>query len=268
MNEELFREFKTRQRAMWATFAPTAVFTTPAAARLVRFAGIAPGERVLDVATGTGVVAITAARAGAKVSALDLSPVLIEEARKNGQIAGCSDIAWTEGDAEQLPYGDASFDVVLSQFGHIFAPRPDIAVREMRRVLRPGGRVAFATWPPEHLVGRMFALMAQHAPPPPGGAAPAQWGNPAVITERLAPYFGTPFFERGTLSFPALSLAHYREFLERTIGPLQKLIETLANDPTTLAALRAQLETLARPYYVDNEIRQDYLMTRASVASG
>jgi len=265
MKDDPFAEFKARQRAMWSTFTPTATFTTPVAARLVRFAGIVPGERVLDVGTGTGVVAVSAARAGASVSALDLSPALIEEARANGALAACPDIAWTEGDAEDLPYPDASFDVVLSQFGHMFAPRPDVVVREMRRVLRPGGRVAFATWPPEHLVGRMFAMIGRHLPPPPGAAAPPQWGNPAVVTERLGVLFDTPFFARGTMVFPALSMSHYRGFLERTIGPLQKLVEAYAQDPAKLSALRAEFDVLVEPYYADNEVRQDYLLTRAGV---
>jgi len=135
-----YAELKQRQRAMWASFAPTALFTTPSAGHLVKFAGIASGERVLDVATGTGVVAITAARAGADVAALDLTPELLEEARENARIAGVPRVEWTEGDAENLTYPDASFDVVVSQFGHMFAPRPDVALSEMRRVLKPGGR--------------------------------------------------------------------------------------------------------------------------------
>src|SRR5689334_608000 len=192
-----FLEFKQKQRESWTTFTPTATFTTPVAAHLVRFAGIRPGESVLDVGTGTGVVAVTAARAGARVSALDLTPELLVEARENGKIAGHQEIAWQEGDAENLPYPDASFDVVVSQFGHMFAPRAEIAIGEMRRVLKPTGRVAFATWPPEHLVGRMFALVGRNSPPPPpGAAAPPLWGNPAIIGERLAGGFGEPFFER------------------------------------------------------------------------
>lgn len=263
MSADPFVEFKERQRAMWASFAPTAMFTTPVAGRLVRFARIRPGERALDVGTGTGVVAITAARVGAKVSALDLSPVLIDEARRNGRIAGFDDISWTEGDAESLPYPDGSFDIVLSQFGHMFAPRPDIVVKEIRRVLHPGGRVAFATWPPEHFVGRMFAMVGRHLPPPPGAAPPPLWGDPKVVTERLSPYFEAPFFERGTMIFPALSLAHYREFVEQTVGPVRKLVESLAGEPTKLASVRAELEALATPYYVDNEVRQDFLMSSA-----
>src|SRR5438477_4995566 len=121
-----FADLKTRQREMWASFAPTAAFTTPVAAQLVDFAEIKPGESVLDVGTGTGVVAITAARAGARVTGLDLTPALLEQAADNARIVQREDITWTLGDAEDLPYPDASFDVVLSQFGHMFAPRPDV----------------------------------------------------------------------------------------------------------------------------------------------
>jgi ubiquinone/menaquinone biosynthesis C-methylase UbiE len=172
MAPDSLAEFKNRQREMWSSFAPTAAFTTPTAAHLVEFAGVEPEESDLDVGCGTGVVAITAALRGARVSGLDLTPELLEHARGNGEIAGCGKIDWVEGDAENLPYPDDSFDVVLSQLGHMFAPRPDVAISEMRRVLRPGGRIAFATWPPEHFIGRFFAVVARRSPPPPEGAAP------------------------------------------------------------------------------------------------
>jgi SAM-dependent methyltransferase len=264
MSQDPFADFKNRQREMWSTFAPTAMFTTPVAGHLVRFAQIVEGESVLDVGTGTGVVAVTAARRGARVTGLDLTPELIEAARENAGISGHGDIAWTEGDAENLPYADASFDVVLSQFGHMFAPRPEVAVAEMRRVLKPGGRIAFATWPPEHFVGRMFAFIGRNSPPPPAGASPPpQWGNPGIVTERLGPHFEAPFFDRGTMHFPALSIGHFRLFLERSVGPMRKLVEGLAADPTKLAALRAEFDALAEPYYVDNVVHQSYLLTRA-----
>jgi SAM-dependent methyltransferase len=260
-----FADLKRRQREMWASFTPTATFTTPVAGQLVSFAGIASGENVLDVGTGTGVVAITAARAGARVTGLDLTPELLDQARENARIAEIEHIAWTEGDAEDLPYPDASFDVVTSQFGHMFAPRPEIAAREMRRVLKSGGRIAFATWPPEHLIGRIFAFIGRNTPPPPPGTAPPpQWGDPAVITERLAGSFEAPFFARATMSFPALSVQHYRLFMETSVGPMQKLVESLAGDPQKLSAIRAEFDALVRPYYADNLVHQDYILTRAT----
>src|ERR1043165_3672872 len=121
--------------------------------------------RVLDVGCGTGVGAITAARTGARVSAIDLTPPLLERAQQNAQIAEVS-IDFREADAEELPFADAEFDTVLSQFAHMFAPRPEVAVREMLRVLKPGGTLAFSTWPPECLVGRTSGVTARYAPPP------------------------------------------------------------------------------------------------------
>lgn len=257
---------RQRQREMWASFAPTATFTTPVAAHLVKFAGIQPGETVLDLGTGTGVAAITAAHRGATVTGLDLTPVLLERARENAAIAGL-EITWVEGDAEQLPFPDASFDVVTSQFGHMFAPRHDLVVAEMRRVLKPGGRVVFATWPPEHFVGRLFAFVGRHSPPPHPGASPPQlWGNPTIIAERLGSAFGAPFFEPGMMTFPALSLAHFAQFMEHSVGPVQKLIEANAADPKRLATIRAEFQALAAPYFFDNLVHQTYVLTRATVA--
>ncbi len=259
-----FAELKNRQREMWASFTPTAMFTTPVAAHLVNFAGVTPGAQVLDVGTGTGVVAITAARAGARLTGLDLTPALLEQARENARIARLPQIVWTEGDVEHLPYPDASFDVVVSQFGHMFAPRPEVTVSEIRRVLKVGGTFACATWPPEHFVGRMFVLVARNSPaPPPGAAAPPLWGNPAVIAERVAVSFDAPFFARGTMRVPALSVEHFRLFMEKSVGPVQKLVERLADDPEKLSAIRAEFDALVGPYYAENVVHQDYILTRA-----
>lgn len=264
MTEDRFAEFKSRQRAMWSSFAPTATLTTPVAAHVVEFAGVGPGQRVLDVGCGTGVVAITAARRGATVSGLDLTPELLEHARDNERIAGCGAIEWTEGDAERLPYPDESFDVVLSQFGHMFAPRPDVALSEMRRVLKRGGRIAFATWPPEHFVGRFFALVSRHSPPPPEGAAPPPlWGVVSVVTERLSTGFDEPFFERGVMRVPALSLPHLWNYMSASIGPLQKIVEQLASEPEKISAIRQEMCELAEPYFSNNVVHQSYLLTRA-----
>jgi len=260
-----FADLKTGQREMWASFAPTAIFTTPVAGHLVKFANVLSGEAVLDVGTGTGVVAITAARAGAQVSALDLTPELLAVARDNAKIARQEHIVWTEGDAEHLPYSKGSFDVVLSQFGHMFAPQPDVVMAEIRRVLKPTGRVAFATWPPEHFIGRLFSFVGRNSPPPPPGAhPPPEWGNPSIITERLRILFAAPLFERGIMSVPALSLDHFRDIIEKTVGPVQKLIERLSAEPKKLESFRAEFNALANPYYTNNTVRQDYLLTRAN----
>jgi len=137
MSIDPIAKFKEAQRQGWAHFAPLESVTTPTAARLVKFAGVQSGQRVLDVACGTGVVAITAARIGANATGLDLTPELLERARENSGVAEV-DVDWREGDVEALPFQDRAFDVVLSQFGHMFAPRPEVAIREMLRVLKVG----------------------------------------------------------------------------------------------------------------------------------
>lgn len=265
-----FVKFKETQREGWSSFTPVELMTTPPAAKLVKFAQVRPAQRVLDVGCGTGVVAITAARAGAKVSGLDLTPALLERARENASMAGV-DVDFIEGDAEALPYPDASFDVVLSQFGHIFAPRPAIAVKEMLRVLKSGGRIAFSTWPPEHFIGRMFALIARNMPPPPPGvdppAPPPQWGDPNVVRDRLGSAVKDITFARDTLVAPALSLQHFRAAQEKTIGALTKLVASLQNDPAKLTQLRAEFDALATEVFEDNTIRMPFLMTRAIKSS-
>lgn len=178
-------QFKENQKQAWSSFTPLEAFSTPSAARLVRHAGVRAGHRVLDVACGTGVVAITAARGGAQVSGLDLTPPLVDRARENAQVARL-DIDFRQGDVEELPYDARTFDVVLSQFGHMFAPRPDVAMSEMLRVLKPGGTIAFSTWPPELFVGRFFVIVGRYGPPPSTGfVPPPPWGDPTVIRERL-----------------------------------------------------------------------------------
>ncbi len=256
--------FKLVQREGWSHFGPLAVFTTPSAARLVRFAGICPGDRVLDVGSGTGVVAITAARAGAQVTGSDLTPELLEQARDNARIAGAS-LEWREADVEALPFEDASFDVVTSQFGHMFAPRPDVAIAEMLRVLKPGGTIAFSTWPPDHFVGQTFTIVGQFAPPPPPGASsPVPWGEPAVIRERLGESVRDLAFERDLMVVNALSPGHVVFVLEHTAGPVRKLVEVLSEkSPARLAELRQALGALAERYFEGNQLRQSYLMTRA-----
>ena len=261
----IHEDFKAAQRARWAHFAPLQSITTPTAARLVKHAAIRSGMRVLDVACGTGVVAITAARLGAQVAGLDLTPELLAVARDNAHTAQVN-VEWQEGDVEHLPYEPAAFDAVLSQFGHIFAPSPNLAIAEMLRVLTPGGTIAFSTWPPEHFVARMMALVGRYAPPPPPGVAPPpQWGDPNIVRERLGAAVRDIVFERATMVVPALSIPHYRQVSERTSGPMVQLVESLgASDPAKLEALRLEFDALVREYFDENLVHQDYLLTRAT----
>jgi SAM-dependent methyltransferase len=210
-------------------------------------------------------VSVTAARLGAHVTGLDLTPELLERARENSRTAGV-DVEWIEGDVEKLPFGDAAFDVVLSEFGHIFAPRPEIAVSEMLRVLKPGGTIAFSTWPPELFIGRIFSLSASYMPPPPPGVAPPpQWGDPNIIRERLGTAVKDILFDRATMLVPALSPSHHRRASEKSSGAMVRLVATLeSSDPAKLAQFRREYDALAGEYFEDNLIRQDFLMTRAT----
>jgi len=260
-----FSQFKELQKQAWAGFAALENFTGTCAPRLVRFAGIDRGTAVLDVGCGSGVVALTAARAGARVTGVDLTPELIAHARENAALAGL-DVEWGEGDVEALPFADGAFDAVVSQFGHMFAPRPAVAVREMLRVLRPGGTIAFSTWPPELYTGRLFALLGRYAPTPlPPGVPPStHWGDPNVIRERLGSGVTDLVFDRDTLWAPALTPQHARLFAERTLPATMKLVLALEqSDPAKLAQFRAEWDALASIYFQDNRVRQDYLLSRA-----
>jgi len=257
-------QFKANQKVAWANFALLENLTGTTAPHLLRFAGIRAGAKVLDVACGTGVVALTAARAGATVHGIDLTPELIERARENAALMRL-EASFQEGDAESLQFPAAAFDVVVSQFGHIFAPRPDVAITEMLRVLKPGGTVAFATWPPELFVGRWFALLGRYAPPPPPGVSPpSQWGDPNIIRERLGSAVRDLTFTRNTMYFPTLSPQHYRVQMAENFGPAKKLFENLnATDPAKAETLKSEIDALAQVYFEDNRIRQDFLLTRA-----
>lgn len=256
-------QFKENQKKAWSTFAPTETYTCQPAARLVVFAQIKGGQRVLDVGCGTGVVALAAARTGAHVSGLDLTPELLVRARENAAIAGV-EIDWHEGDAEALPFGDGEFDVVVSQFGHMFAPRPDVVTREMLRVLKPSGTIAFATWPPELWTGRLFALVGRYLPPPPGVSPPSQWGNADAVRDRLGSAVSDLLFDRGTLRAPYLSVQHVRTFMEKNVGPVMRLVQTL--EPATATEFRRELDALTAQFFeaTENVLRQDYLLTRAT----
>ncbi len=259
-------EFKAKQRQTWALgdFSRAAVFTTEPAARLVRFAAVKQGQTVLDVGTGTGVAALTAAGAGAKVTGIDLTPELLELAKLTGDALGFDEVVWRVGDAENLPFPDSSFDVVLSQFGHMFAPRPEIATKEMLRVLKQGGTIAFATWPPDQLVGRSLALGAKYVTPPPGIQSPILWGDPNVVRDRLGAAVRDLVFARGTMNWNVLSPRQYRLFQENYVGPAIRLVQSLNNEPAKLEEWRKECDALISQYFEDNVVRMEYLHSRAT----
>jgi SAM-dependent methyltransferase len=259
-----FAQLKEAAKVGWSSFAPTEMITGSAAPRLVRHACIGKGAAVLDVGCGTGVVALTAARLGARVTGADLTPKLLERARENAAIMKL-EIEWREADVEALPFPDAQFDVVVSQFGHMFAPRPDVATQEMLRVLKPGGILAFSTWPPELYTGQSFALSAKYGPPPPPGAAPpVQWGDPSIVRQRLGAAVRDIVFDRDAIVFQTLSPAHLRLFMEANVGPIGRLVQSLASDPPKLESFRREMDELTSLYFENNQVRQQYLLTRAT----
>jgi ubiquinone/menaquinone biosynthesis C-methylase UbiE len=257
-------QFKENQKAAWAGFAVLEAVTATVSPKVVRFANIARGNEVLDVGCGTGVLALTAARLGARVTGLDLTPELVARAKENAALMKLEAV-FQQGDAEALPFGDARFDFVVSQFGHMFAPRPEVAIAEMLRVLKPGGTIAFATWPPHLMTGRAFALMGKYGPPlPPGVSPPVQWGDPGTVRERLGSAVKDLTFSSDTMFFQCLSPQHNRLFMEQNFGPAKKLIQMLeASDPGKAADLRREMEEVAAIFFENNTLRQDYLLTRA-----
>lgn len=182
-------ELKARHRAMWASGDyPSMVetFLLPLGPRLVEACAISPGRHVLDVGAGTGNAAIPAAQRGASVTASDLTPELLEAGRHRAEGAGVS-LGWVEADAEHLPFDDASFDVVMSSIGVMFAPHHQAAADELVRVCRPGGTIGLLSWTLEGMIGALFRAMGPFAPPPPPGAqSPPLWGS----AEHLAGLFG------------------------------------------------------------------------------
>jgi SAM-dependent methyltransferase len=239
--------------------------SAPEAAHLVRLAGVRAGERVLDVGTGSGLVAIVAAQQGARATGVDPTPELLAKATENAALAGCPDIEWQAGAAEALPFSDASFDVVLSQYAHMFSPQPETAAHEMLRVLKPGGRIAFAAWTPDGLAPRLMGLTFRYLPPMPGATPPSpfEWGDAHGVEQYLRGRVRDVVFEPAALQLPALSTGHARRLFEETFGPTVLLVRALSNEPTRLAQWRGEHDAVAADFFADGRLRFDYLLTRA-----
>jgi SAM-dependent methyltransferase len=235
------------------------------ASRLVRWAGIEAGDRVLDVGTGSGIAAIVAARDGARVTGVDPTAALLAAARENAALAGV-EVTWRDGLAEALPFEDGSFDVVVSQYAHMFSAQPEAAASEMLRVLRPGGRLAFAAWTPDGLAPRLMALAAAYLGPAPGPTPPSPflWGEPCGVRAYLGTRVHDLRFEHAALALPALSPAHARRLLEETFSPTVLLVRLLAGRADRLAQWRREHDALAADDFADGRLRFEYLLTRAT----
>ena len=236
----------------------------PAIARLVNTAGIDPGNRVLDVGCGTGNAVLTARRAGANVVGLDLAHGMLELARDNASLAAEADIGWLTGDAEALPVPDDAFDVVLSNFGHVFAPDSTRAGAELRRVTKPGGRVCFTAWSPNGVVGDLTEVLTDHVAEAPSDPwSHLQWGEPAFVRDQFADVTDCSF-QRRLLEFRYATPHHFwREFAEES-GPLSPVLRRM-NDDDARAALRRDAVAALEDWFGDNAIRVEYLQVRAVI---
>jgi ubiquinone/menaquinone biosynthesis C-methylase UbiE len=238
------QQLKQGMRAGWmaGNFGKIAEHSAKGAAEFVQRLGIPRGARVLDVACGTGNTAIPEARGGARVTGVDIAPNLLEQARARAA-AEKLDIIFQEGDAEQLPYKDGEFDWVVTMFGAMFAPRPEVVASELARVCRSGGTIAMANWTPTGFVGKTFRLMSKHVPPPPGVPAPVLWGDEDLVKERLGKYCSKITTNKRMLDMrfpfpPTEVVTFFREYF----GPTQMAFSRL--DANGQAALAADLEKL------------------------
>ena len=226
-------DLKRTHRAVWAAGDYSAVAEliddAPPSDLLARIE-LTPGQDVLDVATGTGNVALKAAAAGAQVIGLDLTPELFATARRRAAQHGVA-VEWVEGDAEDLPFEDERFDAVLSTFGVQFAPRHEIVAQELARVCRPGGTIGLVNWTPEGQIGELLRTIGRHMPPPPAFASPPPlWGTEQHVRALFA---DTPVqfeFARGVNPWRFDSPEHYVVFMETHYGPMLKARERLTGE--------------------------------------
>jgi SAM-dependent methyltransferase len=251
---------KSRMRGTWMAgdFGQIALYAAASAEEFVERLNIRPSLRVLDVACGTGNLAIPAARKGAQVTGVDIAPNLIEQARARAASEALP-ATFEEGDAEKLNYPDAHFNVVMTMFGAMFAPRPEVVASELARVCRPGGTIAMANWTQDSFVGKMFALGGRYVPPPQGIPAPVLWGDEEVVTSRLGPYASNIETARRRVDFaypfpPAEVVRLFRRYFGPTVVAFSRL------DAAGQNAYAADLEDLWRG---SNEAGPDRTLVRA-----
>ena len=239
-----FAQVKSHMKSVWMAgdFGQIANYAVHAGVDFIGRTPIKSGDRVLDVACGTGNVSLPAARAGANVTGVDIAPNLLEQARKRAS-AEKLNIRFDEGDAEDLPYKDGEFDIVVTMFGAMFAPRPERAAAELVRVCRPGGMIAMGNWTPQGFVGKTFQVSAKMAPPPPGIVPPLLWGDEATVRERFSKNISKLTLTRHNVSFeypfsPKEVVAFFRQYF----GPTQATFARL--DKAGQESLSSQLEKM------------------------
>ena len=234
---------KAKLKAIWMSgdFDKIAKIIAAGGSDFISRLEIKPGAKVLDVACGTGNLSVPAAREGAVVTGVDIAPNLLAAARERAEVEGVQ-IQFDEGDAEALPYADATFDEVVTMFGAMFAPRPDLVATELARVCRVGGRLAMANWTPAGFIGQLFKITARHVPPAPM-PSPLLWGDEATVRERLRHSFVNLQLNRRDLimAFPMAPPAAV-EFFRTWYGPTHRAFASL--DIAGQAALRHDLEQL------------------------
>lgn len=239
---------RARAKTLWESgdFGVVAKYNEPVAAEFMSRQALQPGRRVLDLACGNGNLAVLAARAGCCVDGLDIATNLIMQGRRRAQAENLA-IEFTEGDAEALPYPDASFDLVVSMFGVMFAPRPERAAAEFLRVCRPGGIIALANWTPGGFLGENFRVVGRHVPPPSGGPSPLQWGDEDTVRQRLAGQVATLRLTRynARLCYP-FSPAQTVDFFRQFYGPTLRAFASLNADAQ--CRLHRDLEKMFRDH--------------------
>jgi len=238
---------KARQQKTWASgdFGVIASRIHGSAERLVESADLQAGWRVIDVATGTGNAALAAARCGCEVVGIDYVPALLAQGRARAQAEGL-DVEFREGDAEALPFADGAFDAALSIYGVMFAPDQERAARELVRVVRPGGRIAVASWTPDGFVGAMLRVVSKHVPPPAGVASPLLWGTEARLRELLGGAVASLEVAARDFVFRFRSAEEFIEVFRRYYGPTLKAFEAVGE--AGAPALRGELEELVRRF--------------------
>jgi ubiquinone/menaquinone biosynthesis C-methylase UbiE len=241
-------QVKQGARAGWAAGDYPAIAQRqlwPVGERIVRRAAVGPADDVLDVGCGTGNAALRAAQAGARVVGVDLTPELLEEGARLAEQLGV-EVQWVEGDAEALPMEDASFDVVVSVFGCMFAPRHRLAAAELARVLRPGGRLAVSAWTPDGAMGEFFRTLGGHLPPPPDFVQPPLlWGSEEHVSDLFADAGVEVEFAREFVEFPRMPVDEEIEFATSKFGPLilaRRMLEPQGRWPALIDDLRRLLE--------------------------